>query len=335
MADNQRLPYIDVAKGFAIWLMIVGHLNISEQIQIYIYSFHIPLFFFISGIFFRNNKPFFQNLESAVRGLLFPYFFFSVINLSICWISPYLHPELYYNMDSIDVFRAAISGIFIGTDRVTSTSFLPFGPLWFLVALFVVRVFCSAFSSFIKNEYLMVVACFMGSITLFYFISVPVYSFQSAMLSTPFFCIGFLLRKIDFQNIRFKPIFFLLLLIYFFAVIPLNGKCDSDAAVYGNWMFVYYVNALVGIIITLLLSSYVSRFVHVIESVGKNTLVILGMHGIFFKFVQASSVFMFGYNSAYSLVYIIFAPLFVIFLCMVVSVPLKKYIPSAVGKKTP
>ena len=181
MIPNQRLPYVDVAKGFAIWLMILGHFNVGDLLHTYIYSFHIPLFFFISGMFFRNNKPFFQNLESAVRGLLLPYFFFSIINLSICWISPYLHPELYYNMDSIDVYRAAISGIFIGSDRVTATSFLPFGPLWFLVALFVVRVFCSAFSSLIKNEYLLGGGCFIVSVMLYYVLSVPVYSFQSAM----------------------------------------------------------------------------------------------------------------------------------------------------------
>ena len=141
------------------------------------------------------------------------------------------------------------------------------------------------------------------------------------------------MRKIDFQNIRFKPVLIFFLLIYFITVIPLNGKCDSDAAVYGNWMVAYYANALVGIIITLLLSSYVSRYVHLIGSVGKNTLIILGMHGIFFKFIQTFCVFLFGYNSMCSIVYIIFAPLFVLFLCMIVSAPLKKYIPSAVGIK--
>lgn len=283
-------------------------------------------------MFFRNNKPFFQNLESAVRGLLIPYLFFSVLNLSICWISPYLHPELYYNMKGLDVLIASLNGIFIGTDRITATSFLPFGPLWFLVALFVVRVFCSAFSSLIKSEYLLGGACLFASVTLFVVLSVPVYSFQSAMLSTPFFCIGFLMRKIDFQVIRFKPILICLLLIYFIAVIPLNGKCNSDGAVYGNWMFAYYVNALVGIIIILLLSSYVSRFAHFIESIGKNTLIILGMHGIFFKFIQTFCVFLFGYNSLYSLVYIIIAPLFVVLLCMAISGPFNIYFPYAVGK---
>ena len=153
------------------------------------------------------------------------------------------------------------------------------------------------------------------------------------MLSTPFFCIGFLLRKMDFQNIRFKSILIFFLLIYFITVIPLNGKCDSDAAVYGNWMVAYYVNALVGIMITLLFSSYISRFARLIGSVGRNTLIILGMHGIFFKFIQTFCVFLFGYNSVYSFVYIIIAPLFVIFLCMIVSAPLKKYIPFAVGEK--
>ena len=97
-------------------------------------------------------------------------------------------------------------------------------------------------------------------------------------------------------------------------------------------MVAYYVNALVGIMITLLLSSYVSRYVHFIGSVGKNTLIILGMHGIFFKPIQAFCFFMFGSNSVCSLVYIIVAPLFIIFLCMTISAPFNKYLPYAVGK---
>lgn len=60
--DN-RLRYIDATRGFAIFLVVLGHvLNIGMNnydenhfLHRLIYSFHMPLFFFLSG--FVSYKP--------------------------------------------------------------------------------------------------------------------------------------------------------------------------------------------------------------------------------------------------------------------------------------
>lgn len=52
MSINQRLDYIDMAKGFAIALMVFGHTFSTYQntpIMVWIYSFHMPLFFLTTG----------------------------------------------------------------------------------------------------------------------------------------------------------------------------------------------------------------------------------------------------------------------------------------------
>lgn len=333
MIQNQRLPYVDVAKGIAIWLMIVGHQYINEQTAIYINSFHIPLFFFISGMFFRKEKPFFQNLESAIRSLLIPYVYFSLINLSICWISPYVHPELYFNMTGIDIFKAAINGIFIGVDRVTPISFLPLGPLWFLMALFVIRVYCSAMSSMIKRDLLWALASIVVSITLFFILLTDVYSMKYGMMAVPFFIAGYLMRKVDYIHLNYKPLILLLLLLYFIFIVPLNGMCGSLGGHYGNSMIVYYFNALVGILMALLLSTYITCKNGYIQKVGRNTLVILGMHAFFIRAAQIISVSLFGTNSMNSIIYIIIVPIIAIVCCIFISPYISKYIPSAVGKR--
>lgn len=54
---KDRILWIDELKGFAIFLVIIGHVLISRflpQFQLFhtvIYSFHMPLFMFLSGIF--------------------------------------------------------------------------------------------------------------------------------------------------------------------------------------------------------------------------------------------------------------------------------------------
>ena len=57
MAASKRINYIDLAKGIAILCVIIGHTfsaydqgNILVQ---FIYSFHMPLFFILSGWFVK------------------------------------------------------------------------------------------------------------------------------------------------------------------------------------------------------------------------------------------------------------------------------------------
>ena len=55
MKDKTRLEYLDAAKGLGILLVILGHIyawnpNINRKILVtWIYSFHMPLFFILSG----------------------------------------------------------------------------------------------------------------------------------------------------------------------------------------------------------------------------------------------------------------------------------------------
>lgn len=48
--SNSRLTYIDKAKGLAILLMIFAHVTPGEMISTWIFAFHMPLFFIVSGI---------------------------------------------------------------------------------------------------------------------------------------------------------------------------------------------------------------------------------------------------------------------------------------------
>lgn len=330
---QERLPYVDIAKGIAIWLMIVGHQHISDQAYTYINSFHMPLFFFISGMFFRKDKSFFQNLESAIRGLLIPYLFFSIIGLTICWNAPYVHPELYFNMTWINIFRSAFNGIFIGAAQITPTSFLPISPLWFLLALFDIRVFCSAVSSIVKNVYLWAAICIIVSITMYYLLTTNVYSLRSGMMATLFYVTGFLIRKIDFAIIKFKLIILVLLLTYFIFVIPLNGRCGSVIGNYGKWMVIYYINALVGILMVLILSTYLTYKKSYLQVIGNNTLVILGTHLFFIRPIKIIFVYLFGNNCIYSIIYILIVPIIAIICCLYINRYIIKYIPFAVGKR--
>ena len=54
---TKRIEYIDMMKGFAMILVILGHISyIPYSLKILIYIFHIPLFFFLSGFTLNIKK---------------------------------------------------------------------------------------------------------------------------------------------------------------------------------------------------------------------------------------------------------------------------------------
>jgi len=76
MALTQRDHTIDILKGWAILLVVLGHLQQTPLIfNIWIYSFHLPLFFFCSGLLLapERSASFRDYLLARVRGIVLPY----------------------------------------------------------------------------------------------------------------------------------------------------------------------------------------------------------------------------------------------------------------------
>lgn len=78
-ADGEREQYgfIDLIKGIGIVLVVWGHTMMPRSV--YIYSFHMPLFFFISGYLHRDKPPA-EYFSGRFRRLLLPYMGLSAIS---------------------------------------------------------------------------------------------------------------------------------------------------------------------------------------------------------------------------------------------------------------
>ena len=127
MGAKERIAYIDVAKGAAMLLVIIGHCNYAPmELMGFLYSFHMPLFFALSGLTFRPER--YKNLKEVVttkfRTLVIPYLWLSVISWMLCFvILERLQP-------SRQMLRQFV-GIAVGC-RLTDYFF----SLWFLQVLF-------------------------------------------------------------------------------------------------------------------------------------------------------------------------------------------------------
>lgn len=74
--NKQRIEWIDTIKGVGIILVLIGHCNIPNINQ-YIYLFHMPLFYIISGYCWNVDKncnlPFKDFFNKKFNSYIIPY----------------------------------------------------------------------------------------------------------------------------------------------------------------------------------------------------------------------------------------------------------------------
>lgn len=91
MSASPRLKYFDMARGIGIFLVILGHLQGDSFFSLspyvlplctWIFSFHMPLFFIISGMLIRYKNDATSDLKTLAakrfRGIMVPYLWFSL-----------------------------------------------------------------------------------------------------------------------------------------------------------------------------------------------------------------------------------------------------------------
>ena len=93
--QNGRILWIDAARGIAILLVILGHCigSLDDPGNKVILSFHMPLFFFISGFCARKEKVFLDYLMKKVKGLLVPTITLGVFDTLVDLVSGEINRE--------------------------------------------------------------------------------------------------------------------------------------------------------------------------------------------------------------------------------------------------
>ena len=84
---KERLQYIDAIRGFAMFLVVLGHVSFEQSIiTTTIYSFHMPLFMFICGYVARYSykdiisvKQLIKTVFQKFTAILLPYIVFCIL----------------------------------------------------------------------------------------------------------------------------------------------------------------------------------------------------------------------------------------------------------------
>ncbi|MGE7115104.1 acyltransferase family protein [Lysinibacillus sp. NPDC047702] len=330
--NTNRIRWIDTAKGLGIIIVILGHAYPPDNWLKIIYSFHMPLFFFLSGYLFSVKKynSLGKFISNKSRSLLIPYFIFSILSLIYYATTPlFISNEINWPKLFVGFFYS--NGISGWLDYNVA--------LWFLTCLFVVEIIFYFILKKITSTKLLVTVLLVFSIvgyldSIYMPIRLP-WSIDIAFSAIVFFGLGYISKTVGLinsvlnQKVKLLVITLPIFLLFINQMIKDNYIIDMNNNRLNDY-YNFYTPAICGILLTIIFASLLKS--NFIEYLGKNSLVILATHLPIIFFV---SIF---YNEiGYAMDDRVLRSLSVTFLAMLVLLPIiyfiNRYTPFILGKK--
>lgn len=218
---KEHYYYIDVLKGIGIILVVLGHLNPYIRIEKWIYSFHMFLFFFLSGFVFKKKESLWIQVKTSAKTLLLPYIFWNGVAILVSLI--------------IGEYT-----LLTGVKRLFFWDWVSWNsPVWFLVVLFWTRAFYQLLSDkkwiIISAMCFMAVACYCG---IFNKLPFGLFILPNAVI---FFGIGKLVSQIEIKK------WYYALAIPMLLVSIVGSQINGRISMYGNHLGLYQIALVVGI----------------------------------------------------------------------------------------
>lgn len=142
MDNEKRFLELDILKGIGIFLMVFDHVGWGMTIHTYIQSFHMPLFFIVSGFLYKKSDIRIT-IKKRSKTLMRPYWIFAVGYMILKLIL-----LVYTGFSRKEVWEMVIAVFVYPTD----INHMPFAPaLWFLPCMFITNILYSVISKYAKN----------------------------------------------------------------------------------------------------------------------------------------------------------------------------------------
>lgn len=361
--NTKRITYLDFAKGIGILFVVLGHIEyISEGLRGFIASFHMPLFFIISGMLIAHKSEEKNDFKSTIvkksKGILIPYFWFSL---------------LYFFIDIMNVVLNKIDMKTFTQNAISSVTFYGVSVLWFLPCLFIgefvallilknnnkiyfalpLSIVVAVISYLIQIKISSIYESNIDSIfiaSLINFIRVFLRGFiASSIVTIGYYIKNLFIKYVDEKN-AFCFITGLIFLVITIILSKVNGCIDFHYIILKN-VPVFYICAIIGSLSIILLSigfDYFGKNIiaskikfikkspfSFIEFFGKNSLIIMAVHvhcyilyaGILIAWEIDRYV-----TRAKSYVFLFNIMLFTMLLCSVVVIIINKFFPFVLGK---
>ena len=128
---RERLEWVDALKGIGIIAVVAGHVWTRGVVRDAIYSFHMPLFFILSG-YTARHLPWRQGAPALIRALALPFLCFSALLIA----ADFAIEGLRGVRPIFASWSSAATTILFATEKLRG----PFTILWFIPCLLIARL---------------------------------------------------------------------------------------------------------------------------------------------------------------------------------------------------
>lgn len=267
--SKQRIDYIDLMKGICITLVVIVHCDVKFPVDILndmLQNLRMPLYFFLSGLFFKEYNSFFEFVLKKVNKNVIPYVFFAFI--------PYLIFDIFFNPEVKKTWMYY--------------SFMLIEPynfsLWFLRSLFISYVifwFISQIHSIPWKGGVVLLLSYL-SWRLSFMIPKGSYSFLlenflTSLFALPFIYIATYIRRIGILQKSYKPkhLLFVFVVAFCLWITCAQKNVFFFKAHLGDTWPLLYLSAFGGIACLWIICSKVRNFFY-FSYVGRYSIVVLG-----------------------------------------------------------
>lgn len=280
---KKRITWIDMAKGYGIIFVIIGHIGLGP-ISDWIYTFHIPLFFFLSGYVFSNKNSFGEFFKKKIKSMIIPYFSLGVVVVAFKEL-------IYYRTGDCTTFGyiKVVLDLFI-QERMST--------LWFLACLFLINIIFYFMLKWIKNKTLMAIAIAVITVAglVYYRLGgqpLP-WNLDVCMTAISFFYVGYAIKQYgdklrDFASKTSTSVILFLAcgaanLVFGYLSYRISGSVlNMFDSVYGFEPFTY-ISAFAGIACVVIISKWF--VIKPVKYIGENSLLYFAWHQTVFMTIS-------------------------------------------------
>lgn len=331
----QRERWVDVLKFLGIFAIYLGHFaKMGGLFYEYVFAFHVPLFFFVGGFFYRPARNIKENIKQIVNKfchIMIPYYIFGLIKVCV---------ESIYDNNGARVVLLQLYEILLGRRNCV-------GSLWFLTCFFSTIVLITILYNVVRNKYIVLIItfilhCYYPRILLLIGIE-PLslmWNLDSALDYMIYFALGWCIypaiTKLKWNNIKDKIIFATCLVIsgLVAAIVYFRGEyCIQNLITqYDPFRIINTLQTMILILFNCICAKMMVGVPYIGE-IGKYTLILCGMEQTS-KTILGALLQIVGVQVAFTnpLTTIIYTGICIVFCYFIFIKPILKYFPILAGR---
>ena len=275
---QQQSRKLNIVKAICIFLMVSGHSGLPAALEGFIYLFHMPAFFFLSG--FLLKESWFDNplgfIKKRLGSLYAPFVFWELVFLLLTGVSHRLY-LIDYQLSAREMLQAAAKYVTFRGHQPLLNGF------WFLKTLFFCSIACLFLLKYVRRGRGWLVAAMVVAAALCRIVPYETTMFSRLFMACAFYISGFLAAQGKFR-------ISLPVATASFAAVALISLFWRQSILADGWeALLYYPVAMLGTVAVFGFAESLdrdTRYATLLDSIGRATLTILTFHFLSFKLVS-------------------------------------------------